>query len=204
MSHISLLAIKHFIEVHAVIIYLLIFIGIILEGETVALLAGIFSPIGSMHVMLVFVAILLGGLTKATIGYTFGAKLREHHSQRKIVQKMERKICTFFPNFEKKPFVSIFISHFFILGINWLTLIFSGFKNIPFKKYIKTEILSFLVWETLVISIGFFFGYAAIALSRDFRNFIILILAFLVFFFILEKITAFIMELFAIRKIGEE
>jgi membrane protein DedA with SNARE-associated domain len=137
---------------------------------------------------------LLGGIIKSILGYLIGFHLTKH-SEKPMLCDIEKRISYFLPRFEEKPFFSIFISRFFILGIGWFTLIFSGFKRIPLKIYVKAEILSLLVWSIFVIFLGYTFSYTALSISRDVRNFLAIILICFILFFILEKIIAFIVEL---------
>jgi len=203
MEHISIGAIRHFTEIHAITIYLIIYLGIIAEGDLVVILAGILSYLGSLNLLVAFLAIILGGASKSFLGYTIGSYLNKRHSQNNFIQKIERRLSYFFPYFEKRPFWSIFISRFFLFGIGWFTLIFAGLKKIPLRTYIKAEVLSIIVWSTSILAVGYFFGYTALSISRDVRNFMGLIFAFLILFFLLEKMLAFIVELFAIQKIDK-
>lgn len=203
MEHISISAIRHFVEIHAVIAYFIIFFGVIFEGEIVVVFAGIFSFIGSINLFVAFAAIILGGATKSFLGYTIGYYLNKHHSHKPVISKIERRISYFLPRFKDKPFWSIFVSRFFLLGIGWFTLVFSGYKNIAIKLYIKAEAASLALWSIGFLALGHFFGYTALSISRDVRKVLVLILIFFILFFILEKIIAFIVELFTIKDFDE-
>jgi len=204
MEYISIGAIRHFIEIHAVIIYIIIFLGVIIEGEIAVIFAGIFSFLGSINIFIAFAAVILGGVVKSLIGYSIGYYLNKHHSHRPFMGKIEMRISHFLPRFIERPFWSIFTSRFLILGIGWFTLVFSGYKNISIKTYAKAEGFSLALWSVLIISLGYFFGYTALSISRDVRHVLVLILVFFIGFFILEKIIAFIFELFNIKLIKEE
>lgn len=203
MEHISISLIKHFIEIHAIIIYIIIFLGVIIEGEIVVIFAGIFSFLGSINIFITFIAIILGGATKSVLGYTIGFYLNKHHSHRPFISKMERRISYFLPRFKERPFWSIFASRFLILGIGWFTVVFSGYKKISLKLYAKAESYSLILWATGFLALGHFFGYTALSISRDVRKFLGLILIFFIVFFVLEKIVAFVVELFNIKEFAE-
>ena len=203
MEHISIGAIRHFIEIHAVIVYLVIFVGVIFEGEIMVVFAGIFSYLGSIHIFIAFIAIILGGATKSFLGYTIGFYLNKHHSHRPFINKIEGRISYFLPKFRERPFWSIFVSRFLILGIGWFTIVFSGYRNIPLKLYIKAEGYSLALWSVLMLSLGYFFGYTALSISRDIRNILLMILVFFIVFFILERIVAFVVELFSVKEFSQ-
>jgi len=203
MEHISILTIRHFVEIHAIIVYFVIFLGVIMEGEIVVIFAGIFSYLGSINIFVALIAIILGGVAKSSIGYVIGYFLNKYHSQNNFIKKIERRMFSFLPHFCDRPFWSIFISRFFIFGIGWFTIVFSGFKRIPLKIYVKAEAFSLLIWSILILALGFSFGYTALSISRDVRNFLGIILLFFILFFILEKVVAFIIELFEIYEIDK-
>jgi membrane protein DedA with SNARE-associated domain len=203
MEYISIGAIRHFVEIHAIIVYLIIFIGVIFEGEIMVIFAGIFSYLGSINVFIALISVLLGGATKSFLGYTIGFYLNKHHSHRPIINKIERRIAYFLPKFNDRPFWSIFVSRFFILGIGWFTIVFSGYRNIPLKLYTRAEGYSLVLWSILMLALGYFFGYTALSISRDIRNVLLMILAFFIIFFVIEKIVAFMVELFSIKEFSE-
>lgn len=199
----SIAYIKHFAAIHADIAYALVALGVILEGEIVVILAGIFAHLGSLNIFVAFLATAVGGVAKSVLGYGLGYYLQKNHSHRKIVSKTENRINYFLPNFTSKPFLSIFLSRFLILGMYWFTLVYSGYKKINLKTFIKAEISSLITWALFMLFIGYFFSYTALSISRDVRKFIGIILIFFIMFFILEKIIAFIIEFFEIKVNGD-
>lgn len=164
------------------------------------IIAGIFSHLGSINIFYAFLATLAGGVAKSVFGYSLGYYLQKRHKDKKFLIRAEYKVACFFPSFTKKPFVSMFLSRFLILGIYWFTLIYSGYKKINLRTFIKAEALSLVSWTVIMLSLGFFFSHTALSISRDIRNFIIIILTFFILFFILEKVITFFIELFEIGK----
>jgi len=204
MEHISIGAIRHFIEIHAIIVYFIIFLGVIIEGEIVVIFAGIFSYLGSINILISFVAVVLGGITKSFLGYSIGFYLNRFHSHKPLMRNIEKRVSYFLPRLKDRPFWSIFMSRFFILGIGWFTVLFSGYKKIPLRIYVKAEAFSLLLWSIGVLALGYFFSYTALSISRDIRHVLIMILVFFIVFFILEKMIAFVFELFNINQAEEE
>jgi membrane protein DedA with SNARE-associated domain len=192
---ISLTYIRHFVEVHYIIVYAVIILGVIIEGEIVVILAGIFSNLGSLNFIIALVAVIVGGILKSIIGYSLGLYLQNKHQDRWLVKQAEHKIHHFLPRFTERPFWSIFASRFLVLGLYWFTLIYAGYKEVERDIFIRAEMASLAIWSVGVLSLGFFFSFTALAVSRDVRNFLIIILVCFVAFFILEKVVAFIIEL---------
>jgi len=195
--------IKHFASDNALIAYLLIILGMVIEGEIVIVLAGIFTHLGSLNIFFVILSMIIGGSIKSFIGYNIGFYLQKYHSNKSLVSQTEGRINYFLPNFIKKPFLSIFLSRFLILGMHWFALIFSGYKKIRIAKFIKAEGSSLLVWGGAMLFIGYFFSLTAMSISRDIRKFLGIILIFFLLFFVLEKFIAFIIELFETKEVSK-
>lgn len=204
MDHLSINLIRHFVEEHAVIAYALVVLGVIVEGEVAVILAGIFSHLGSLNPFIALICVIFGGGVKSFLGYTIGFHLQLKHSHRPFLGKIEKRISYFLPHFDQEPFWSIFISRFFILGIGWFTLIFSGFKKVPIKIYAKAEAFSLAIWSVGILALGFFFSYTALSISKDVRNFLGIILVFFIAFFVLERIIALFIELFEKKEVKTE
>ena len=188
--------IKHFASENASSAYLIIVIGMIIEGEIVVVLAGIFAHLGSLNLFWISLFIIVGAVIKSTLVYSIGYYLQKHHSNNKFLAKTEKRINYFLPNFINKPFLSMFLSRFLILGMHSFALLYAGYKKINLRIYIKAEALSLVVWSIVMLSIGSFFSLTALSITHDVRKFLVIILLGFIAFFIVEKIVAFIIELF--------
>lgn len=195
----TLNAIRHFVEYHAMLAYVLVFLGVVIEGEIVVIIAGIFAHLGAVNIFGAFFAAVLGGCTKSTIGYYLGYYLQKNHSHLAFVKRIENRITYFLPRFQEKPFWSIFISRFFILGLSWFTIIFSGYMRVKIKTYIRAEIASLIVWVLGMMALGYFASHTALAVSRDIRKFLGVLIVFFIAYFIFHKLVAFFIDLFEDR-----
>jgi len=99
------------------------------------------------------------------------------------------------PRFDQKPFWSIFISKF-IMGANHVVIIFSGYMKIDYKKYLKAEFFSTIVWAPLLLSLGYFFGYTALNVSREIWRFSLVVLLLIIGYILLDKFIGWLYELF--------
>ncbi len=192
-------ALRHFVEYHAFAAYILIIVGVILEGEVVVILAGIFAHLRSINIYWAMIAILFGGAAKSVIGYMLGCHLRKHHAHYGFIKRMESRITYFLPRFAEKPFWSIFLSRFFIFGLNWFTLIFSGYMKVKIRTYIRAELVSLVLWATGMLALGYFASFAALSFSRDARKFLGILLLFFIAFFIFQKLVSFCIDLYEDR-----
>jgi membrane protein DedA with SNARE-associated domain len=188
--------VKHFVLSNSSLVYLLIVLGVLIEGEIVVIMAGIFIHLGALNIFVVIPSILLGAILRSVFGYSFGAHLEKEHSHLSIICWTEKKINHFLPSFSKRPFLSIFLSRFLILGMYSFALIYTGYKKINLRTFVRAEVSSFVVWTTIMLSLGYFFSYTALSVSRDINKFIGIIGLFLLGFFVLEKIVGFFIKLF--------
>src|SRR3990167_4639485 len=130
------------VENHLLLTYILIFLITIVEGEIVSISAGILVLLGVLNFWIALVVIFCGGMVKTFSGYFLGKFLHKKFNNHKFFQYIERRVFNVMPHFEHEPFWSIFISKFIMM--NHLVILFSGYKNINFKKYLKAEISSTL------------------------------------------------------------
>jgi membrane protein DedA with SNARE-associated domain len=82
------------------------------------------------------------------------------------------------------------------MGTNYLVVIFSGFENIDYKKYLKAEASSTVIWAPLMLSLGYFFGYTALHISREIWKFSMVVIALFIIFILFDKLVSWLYELF--------
>ena len=90
------------------------------------------------------------------------------------------------------------------MGIHWFALIFTGYKKINLRIFVKAEILSLFLWSIVMLTLGYLFSYTALSISNKLHKFIGILLVFFILFFFLEKIVAFMIELFESNKKQEK
>jgi len=185
---------SHVVENNQLFAYLLIFLVTIVEGEIIAISAGIMILLGALNFWICLLAILCGGTIKTFLGYYIGKTLNEKFNNHRFFRYVEKKVFTIMPHFEQKPFWSIFISKFLL--INHLVIIFAGYKKIIFKKYLQAEVISTVIWAPGLLLLGYFFSYAAIRLSGEISDFLLIIVLFIIGFFLLDKLITLLYDVF--------
>ncbi len=186
---------NHIVENNHLLAYLVIFIGLIFEGEIVVITAGVLSYLGALDFWTSLAFIFAGGIVKTFGVYYLGVFLYERYNQHSVFRYLERRVLYFMPRFREKPFWSIFISKF-IMSVNFSIIAFSGYNRINFKTFLKAEILSTIIWAPLLLSLGFFFSQTALAFSKEINKFSLVIFALLVVFLLFDKLMANFYRLF--------
>ena len=186
---------SHLVENYETLVYLFMFLGLVVEGEIILISAGIFLHLGVFNYPVTLAIIILGVLAKTFLGYYLGVFMHHNWHETKFLKYIAKRIRSILPHFKKNPFWSIFISKF-IIGFNNAVIIYSGYLKIDFKKYIKAELLSTLVWTPILIGLGYFFSYAAISFSREIWKFSFVIMVLVIGFIVLDRLVGWALEIF--------
>lgn len=185
---------RHLVENNLAFTYLIIFLVTIFEGEIVSISAGILVLLGALNFWIALLVILCGGFVKTLSGYFLGKFLHKKFNSHKLFMHIERRVHNVMPHFQHRPFWSIFISKFIMM--NHLVILFAGYKNINFSKYLRAEISSTLFWAPGLMLLGYFFSYTAIRVSHEIWRFSLIVVALIIAFFVIDKLVAAAYEVF--------
>lgn len=186
---------NHLVENNQTLAYFIIFLGLIFEGEIVVITTGVLSYLGALNFWVSLMFILAGGIVKAFAGYYLGGYLYKRYREHNFFKYLEKRVSFFMPRFAEKPFWSIFISKF-VMGINYLVVIFSGYKKVNMKVFAKAEVLSTIIWAPTLLSLGFFFSQTALAYSKELSRFSLIVVILLAIFLLFDKLMASVYKLF--------
>lgn len=178
-----------FVESHQILAYLFIFLGLIFEGEVVVITTGVLCYLGALDFTFSLILIFVGSFVKTFVLYYIGELMNDRFSHSKYFQYIERRVLYFMPRFKQKPFWSIFLSKF-IMGTNYLVILFSGYTKINFKTFLKAEVISTVIWAPILLSLGFFFSQTAISISKEIGRFSLVILGLVIIFLLFDKIIS--------------
>ena len=183
------------VEHHQILAYTIIFLGLIFEGEIAIISIGIFVHLGALSPWFSLLFIFLGAFSKTVLGYALGEFLYKKFDRHNFFKYIQKRVYNTLPRFKSNPFWSIFISNF-IMGINYLVIIFCGYEKIDYKKFLKAEILSKLIWAPAMLSLGYFFGYTAFHISREIWKFSMVVLVLFIIFILFDKLIGWLYEVF--------
>lgn len=180
-------AIGHFFDVYWYYGYLIVFLGMIIEGAGVALMTSFLAQQGHFNiyflVLVMFGGTILGSVIWYQLGRLFygtavGDWFRKHiFLNEGIFEKLLQK------NSRKTLFVSKFI-----YGFDRAAVILSGLIKINFAKFLKIELLANSVWLAAMFSLGYFSGAALDRLKSSFQRIEIIFLLILLIYIILEVV----------------
>jgi len=183
------------VQDHQILAYGIIFLGLIFEGEVVVITTGILASLGALDFWLSLTLIFSGSFVKTFVLYYIGELLNKKLYHNKFFQYIEKRVLFFMPHFKQKPFWSIFLSKF-IMGTNYLVILFSGYIKISLKTFLKAEIISTIIWAPALLSLGFFFSDMALSYSKEINKFSLAIFFLLVIFLLFDKLVASFYKVF--------
>ena len=170
-------------------IYVLIFIGMILEGETFLFAAIYLTRLRYLHLDVLLIVVFLGIIFSDFFWYFVG-EILERRS--KLVRKWMGKVSKPLDNrLQHRPMSTIFITRF-TYGIYHATLMRAGALKISLKPFLKTVVISSFVWVSLVGGIAYF-SYAYIGLFKRYFKYgeVALLIGIIVFLFISHLISKY-------------
>jgi membrane protein DedA with SNARE-associated domain len=133
---------------------------------------------------------LCGGAVKTFGGYYLGELIHKYWNNNNFLKHVEKRVHYLMPHFKEKPFWSIWLSQF-IMGVNYLVIIFCGYNKVNYKTYLKADLSSTLVWAPLLLSLGYFFGQTALSFSKEISRFSLIILILIIIFLLFDKLVAY-------------
>lgn len=173
-------------------VYFVIFLLTVIEGELVIIFSGVASHLGILDTGTVLLTIFAAASMKSFAFYKFGGLLQRFHKQ-KMIRYVQQKVRSFFPHFKEKPVAPIIISKL-IYGVNHATLIYAGFAKIKTRLFIQAEIIANLLWVPAFFGIGYYFSANVSEITRNFQRFSLYLAIFVIGFFALEYIIRSIVE----------
>src|SRR3989339_235578 len=156
-----------------------------LEGPIVTIVAAFLSSLGYFNIFVVFglsaAGDVLGDIVLYSIGYFGGQKILPRvESFLKISQSTSQKLRKQFH--ENSGRIIFYVKS--TTGLSYITFITAGTLKMRLSKFVKFSILGGLVWSSMLVAVGYFFGYAADRISEYIKYAGYIIFAAAVIFFV--------------------
>lgn len=187
-----------FVEAHRFIGYAILFVGMLLEGETILIGAGILIYLKAFDPFDTFMIAISGVIVGDFLWYYLGMFLHKRYAENKMIVYAKKNILRLLPNFEQKPFWSIFASKF-IYGLNHSALVFSGFLKINLTLFAKAEILASIMWTIGNLILGYMMSYAAINITHNIKFFGVIIVSLILVFIGVQRLITYLARLRRVR-----
>jgi len=163
--------------------YLLLFLGVVVEGPVIMVACGFLLRLAVFEFWPMYITILLGDLTGDVIWYYVGHFFAEPFLRRfgKYFGINKENLESAKDLFQKHHLRILFISKITLgLGAPLATLISAGASNVPFRRYMKINLLGEIFLVLGLLGIGYFFGHVYSSISGDLKTIFLIALAIIV------------------------
>lgn len=167
--------------------YVLIAVGIFLEGDAVLFTAGFLSHQGLFNPFLAFYWLLLGGILGDMLWYQLGAWLVVKNNF--FVRWLKKVTDPLGPHLLESPKRSLFLSKF-LYGINHAILAKAGALGMPLKDFVRSDLPGNIAWILIVGGLGYASSAGVVHLGHSVRYAEIGLLAGLILFIMLSRVIA--------------
>ncbi|HFC77026.1 MAG TPA: DedA family protein [Candidatus Moranbacteria bacterium] len=140
--------------------YWIIFPLMFIEGPTTTVFAGILSSLGAFNVWIVLIIAIIGDVLGDVGLYWIGKKWGFGFVRKigKYIGITEKKVLRMEKFFKKHGGKTVFMAKSTI-GLCLITFVSAGIAKMNFKIFLKYSVLGGLIWSSLLIAIGYFYGY---------------------------------------------
>jgi len=132
----------------------------IIEGPIVTIIAALLAALGAFNVFIVLafsiVGDLIGDIIIYGLGYKYGMGFVRHVG--KYMGITENLVLRMEKYFEHHGGKTIFLVKS-TTGLCFATFTAAGIVRMDFKKFVKYSFLGGIVWSSLLVAMGYFYGY---------------------------------------------
>jgi membrane protein DedA with SNARE-associated domain len=175
--------------------YLVLFAGVVIEGEIFPLAAGALVSLGEMNlylaILVTFGGAFIGDILWFLAARHWGARFVERFGRLLFLKRARLEwLEEHFRNNGKK---TLFVTKF-IYTFGHSSIIVAGVAKMPFRDFIKVDLIASLIWAGLFVFLGYFFGSGFSILKHALRNvtwaaIIILVTIIILQFFVRKKFS---------------
>jgi membrane-associated protein len=135
-----------------------IFLGLLVPGDVIMALGGIYAARGDLELVLVIAIGFLASITGESIGYwlgnRYGTRLIRHLP---LVNRLERRIDAGKRHFSRRGVLTVAFGRY-ATGAGSFVPFVVGMEEMPFWKFLVVDILAVAVWAVGVSLLGYAFG----------------------------------------------
>lgn len=147
--------------------YALVFLGALLEGETMLLLAGLAAHNGHLSLPVIVAAAVAGGFLGDQVFFFLGRRYGKPLLARfPSLQGPARRADALLARYHA-PFI---LANRFLYGLRIAGPIAVGMSGIPAARYALINLAGAVVWAPVIVGAGYLFGQAVELLLGDMRH----------------------------------
>jgi membrane-associated protein len=135
-----------------------IFLGLLVPGDVIVALGGIYAARGELELVLVIAIAFLASVIGESIGYwlgnRYGTRLIRHLP---FVNRLEKRIEAGRRHFSRRGVLTVALGRY-ATGAGSFVPFVVGMEEMPFWKFLVVDVLAVAVWAVGVSLLGYVFG----------------------------------------------
>ncbi len=144
-----------------------VFLGTLLEGETIAIMAGFLAHQGAIDGRLALIAAFLGALASDQTLFLVGRRFADHPM---VMRQRKRPLfAKALARVEASPTVYILIFRF-LYGLRTVSPLAIGVSNVSPLKFAILNAIAAFIWAAAMVGLGFAFGRTIEATLGNFHQ----------------------------------
>ncbi len=147
-----------FVTTTPALAYLVLFLGMFIEGEVFFLTAAIFALEGFLNWWIILVVTFVGVVLGDIVWYFLGRFSKDTRLGAWVSKKFVGYQDWLEENFETRYLRLAFMSKF-LYYVNRITPLLAGWQKMDFKKFFRVHLIAAAGWLAFVFVIGKFFGF---------------------------------------------
>lgn len=149
---------EYFIDANPILTYVIIFLGMLIEGEGIILLSSIFAWQGLINWGMLGIVAITGTITGDLLWYSGGKYLRNTRFGLWLDKRYEKTGVWVNENVVGRYESYAIISKFMYFTTR-PTIFLAGWHKFNFRKFLKITTIATVIWAFILLGVGYFFGY---------------------------------------------
>ena len=148
--------------------YVIVFLGSIVAGEIIILLAVFLASLKLLNIYLVIIFSIAGVMVGDSLWFYMGSKLKDKVSfigRFFKASKYHKAIASFAARYIKNYKKYLIISKF-VYGFRVITILTSGYYKIPYRSFVIYNTIGTIIELSVVVFLGYTMGLSWVYLSR--------------------------------------
>ena len=131
--------------------------GLLLPGETAAILAGALSSSGHAHVSVVVLVVVAAAIAGDCIGYEIGRRFGPRLLRLRFLERYEHRIAKAMAFLDRRGGMAVFLARFLSFFRSAMPIL-AGISRMPYRKFMAFNVAGGVVWGTTFVLLGYAAG----------------------------------------------
>jgi membrane protein DedA with SNARE-associated domain len=156
-----MLSLAHIVQLLLLHRYALLFPISVVEGPIVSILGGFLASTGHLNIYLAYLTVVLGDLVGDTLYYSLGkfGGINIIKKYGRFLRMDSNSVAGLESHFQKHAGKTLVIGKF-SHGLGSIVLFAAGLGKVPYRRFFWYNLFSTMLKSFILITIGYYFGYA--------------------------------------------